>query len=76
MLDDISSVTTSYSMVLSIGGTSVATKRVDLILGTTQISVPSINVEDVIATEITFAGQGSSGLIENRDELVVKYYST
>jgi hypothetical protein len=75
ILEDINSVSTSYSFVLSIGGTTSTAKRVDLALGTAQLAVPTINVEDVIATEITFAGQGSAGAIENQDEVVITYHS-
>jgi hypothetical protein len=72
LLENINSVTNSYNFVLSVGG-AASTKRVDLTLGTAQIAIPTINVEDVIATEITFSGQGSAGLIENQDELTVTY---
>ena len=75
ILEDINSVTNSYNLVLSIGGTAATPKRVDLTLGTAQISVPTVNVEDVIATEITFAGQGSGGLLENQDEVTIVYHS-
>jgi len=72
ILNDINSVDNSYSMVISVGGVS-ATTRVDLTLGTTQLVVPTINVEDVIATEIGFAGQGSASSLENKDELTIEY---
>jgi len=75
ILEDINSVTNSYNLVLSIGGTSTTPKRVDLTLGTAQLSVPSVNTDDVIATEITFSGQGSGGLIENQDEVLITYHS-
>jgi len=72
ILEDINSVSNSYNFVLSIGGGSNA-KRVDLTLGTAQLAVPTINIEAVIATEITFSGQGSADAIENQDELTVIY---
>ena len=75
LLDDINNVTNSYNFTLSVGGTNVATKRVDLNMATAQISVPTIDVQDVIATDITLAGQGSAGLLENQDELVATYHS-
>ena len=74
-LDAINSVTNSYNFTLHIGGISTAVKRVEIQMPTAQISVPTVNVEDVIATEITFAGQGSGGLLENQDELLVTYHS-
>ena len=75
LLENINQVSNSYNFVLSIGGTNVATKRVDLTMGTAQLAVPTVNVEDVIATDIQIAGQGSAGAIENQDELVVTYYA-
>lgn len=75
LLEDINNVTNSYNFLLSMGGTGTAVKRVDLALATAQLSVPAVNVEDVIATEITFSGQGSAGALENQDELVVYYHS-
>ena len=75
MLDDINSVSNSFSFTLSVGGTTATPKRVDLSLATAQLSVPTINVEDVIATEITFSGQGSADQIENSDEVTVTYHS-
>ncbi len=72
LLENINSVTNSYNFVLSVGGLT-STKHVDLTLATAQLAIPTINVEDVIATEIVFSGQGSAGLIENQDEVTVTY---
>ncbi len=72
ILEDINSVDNSYDITIAVGGSS-ATKRVDLTLGTAQLVVPTINVEDVISTEIGFAGQGSASSLENKDELTVTY---
>ena len=75
MLDQVNDVSNSFSFTLHIGGTSTALKRVELSLATAQLGVPTINVEDVIATEITFAGQGSADQIENQDEVTLTYHS-
>lgn len=74
-LDDINSVSNSYNFTLYIGGTAVTPKRMQVALPTAQLSVPTVNTESVIATEITFAGQGSGGIIENQDEVILTYYS-
>lgn len=72
ILEDIDAVDNSFNMTISVGGSS-STKRVDLQIPTALLVVPTISVEDVIGTEIGFAGQGSSKNLENQDELVVHY---
>ena len=74
LLENINSPTNKYNITLSIGGSGAA-KRVDLKMGTAQLAIPTINVEDVIATEIAFSGQGSADVVENQDELVVVYHT-
>lgn len=75
LLADVDSVSNSYNFTLYMGGTSATTKRIDLTMATAQLAIPTVNVEDVIATEITLAGQGSSGAIENQDEVIITYHA-
>ena len=75
LLENINEVSNVYNIVLSIGGAAAATIRVDLALATCQLAIPTINVEDVIATEIQFAGQGSSSSIEETDEVLITYHA-
>lgn len=75
LLENINEVTNSYKIVISIGGSGTATTRVDLTMSTAQLALPTVNVEDVIATDISVAGQGSAGSIEATDELTVVYHA-
>lgn len=63
---------TNWSITLRMGGTSTDNPRVDFYLGSAQLTFPSVNIEDVIATEINFIGQGSTGL-EATNELTIDY---
>lgn len=73
MLNLTDATNTSFDILLRMGGTATDRARVDLHLGTAHLVIPTVNTEDVIATEISFTGQGSTGL-ESQDELVVTYY--
>jgi hypothetical protein len=72
LLGDINSVSNTYGLSVAVGGSGSA-KKIELKLDTAQLAIPTINVEDVIATDIAFAGQGSDDVIENQDEVVVIY---
>ena len=72
LLGDINSVSNTYGLNVAVGGSGSA-KKMELQLGTAQLAIPTINVEDVIATDIAFAGQGSADAIENQDEVVIVY---
>lgn len=66
--------TNQYKVELSIGGTSSASTRVDLIMNTAMLSVPTIATEQVVSTTIGFTPQGAATL-EDTDEVVIKYYA-
>ena len=73
------SVTNNYELVFKMGGSSG--RRVEFTLPTCQLGIPSINVEDIIATEIAFTSKptiGSAGSevgsFEATNELVINYY--
>ena len=72
LLGDINSVSNTYGLNVAVGGSGSA-KKMELQLNTAQLAIPTINVEDVIATDIAFAGQGSADAIENQDEVIVVY---
>ncbi len=57
-------------MTISMGGGS-NTPRVDFIMNHAHLVIPSVNVEDVLSTEINFTALGE--LIDINDELVVRY---
>lgn len=66
-----------YKLAVEIGGGTSAT-RVVLDMPAVQLQVPTISVEDVISTEISFTAQGYTGStydIEKTNELVVSYYT-
>ena len=53
------------------GGGSSATPRVDFQLDKAHVSIPTIDVADVISTTIEFTAQGTT--ISDQDELKVVY---
>jgi hypothetical protein len=65
-------VTHEFEMKLSMGG-GANTPRVDFIMNHAHLVIPSINVEDVLSTEISFTGLAEE--IDAADELVVRYVS-
>jgi len=65
-------VTHEFEMKMSMGG-GANTPRVDFIMNHAHLVIPSINVEDVLATEISFTGLAEE--IDAADELVVRYVS-
>lgn len=73
LANDLGTVNNSFEILLSVGG-PVAPK-VEFEIGTAQLSIPSVITEDIMSTEISFIGQGSTGL-EATDELVVRYFSS
>lgn len=76
LLTDLASATTivthEFEMTMSMGG-GANTPRVDFIMNHAHLVIPSINVEDVLSTEISFTGLGEE--IDTTDELVVRYVS-
>lgn len=77
------SAETKYRLQLEIGGASAAT-RVELDMPGTVIGIPSVDVQDVISTAITFSAQGTDSVIggatasydlENTNDLTLRYYS-
>ena len=72
------SVTNSYDITFSMGAAAAVAPRVDFIMPTCQLSVPTTNVEDLISTEISFTSKpsvGSSGSFEATNELTVQYFA-
>lgn len=73
LINDTDIVTQEFQMTMSMGGGS-NTPRVDFIMNHAALVIPSINVEDVLATEIAFTALGDD--IDQTDELKVRYYAT
>lgn len=76
LLTDLATATTvvthEFEMTMSMGG-GANTPRVDFIMNHAHLVIPSFNVEDVLATEISFTGLAEE--IDATDELVVRYVS-
>lgn len=72
MLANLNTVTHDFEVQVNIGGTS--TPRVELKMPSCHLSVPSVNVEDVISTEISFTALGTD--ITTSDELYISYYGS
>jgi len=71
-----------FSALISIGGSVADTNKVELVMPTTMLSIPTLTTEQVISTAITLTAQGSAlGTagstydIEQANELTVKYYA-
>jgi hypothetical protein len=73
----ITDVNPAYNLKLSVGGTSAATTRVDLLMPAVVLQIPTIATEQVISTTIGFTAQGYTGTsfdIGTDNELEVRYY--
>lgn len=79
----VSTSETKFKLQIEVGGASNQT-RVEILMNAAQLGVPTIDIQDVVSTAITFNAQGSSavGLSSNPGEyeisktnnLVVTYY--
>jgi len=82
MLSDTSNVEPNFNVQVAIGGSTGAVK-VELSMPTTMLTIPTIDVQQVVSTTINFTAQGSatgnagsSYDIDAANELSVKYYAT
>jgi hypothetical protein len=74
---------TKFKLQIEVGGASNAT-RVELLMNAAQLGVPTIDIQDVVSTAITFNAQGYSAVglaadpgsyeISKTNNLVVTYY--
>ena len=70
-------VNPAFNLKMSIGGSSSASTRVDLLMPGVVLQIPTISTEQVISTTIGFTAQGySSGSfdIEQDNEMEIRYY--
>lgn len=81
MLADVSNVEPKFDMTVAIGGAANAIK-VALEMPTTMLTIPTVDVQQVVSTTINFTAQSSTtgdatGTydITEANELVVKYYA-
>lgn len=81
MLADTSNVNPKFNVEIAIGGTG-NTLKVELAMPTSMLTIPTVDVQQVVSTAINFTAQGSttgtaSGTydIGASNELAVKYYA-
>lgn len=81
MLADTSNVNPKFDVQIAIGGSS-NTLKVELAMPTSMLTIPTVDVQQVVSTAINFTAQGSTnGLasgtydIGASNELAVKYYA-
>jgi len=81
MLSDVTNVEPKFDLQIAIGGSSNAIK-VALAMPTTMLTIPTVDVQQVVSTTINFTAQGSVGGlasdgydIAQANELTVKYYA-
>lgn len=70
---------TKYQLVFSIGGSNSATTRVDVTIPGAMLSVPNVNVEQVVSLGIDFVAQGFTGEdydITKAEEIKLQYFAT
>lgn len=72
LVSDTATVTHDFQMTISMGG-AANTPKVDFIMPNAHLVIPSINVEDVVSTEVSFTALGSQ--ITNSDEMYIRYYA-
>lgn len=72
LINDTDEVTQEFQLTMSMGG-GANKPRVDFIMNHAALVIPTINVEDVLATEIGFTALGDD--IDQTDELIVRYYT-
>lgn len=68
---------TKFTLTMKLGG--VATPRVEFYLPATMLTLPTIQTEQVVSTEINFTGQSFTGAdynIEEANELIIKYFAS
>ena len=80
MLADTSNVEPKFNTVITIGGNNAI--KVALEMPTTMLTIPTIDVQQVVSTTINFTAQGSTSGnptdsydISQANELTVKYYA-
>jgi hypothetical protein len=70
-------VNPAYNLSLSVGGSSTATTRVDLLMPAVVLQIPTIATEQVISTTIGFTAQGYTGTsfdIGSNNEIELRYF--
>lgn len=69
----LSSDTNQANLTINVGGTNSTTERVDILVPTALLQIPSIATEQVVTATFGFTPQGSED-IESTDELEIRYF--
>ena len=70
-------VNPAYNLSLSVGGSSTATTRVDMLMPAVVLQIPTIATDQVISTTIGFTAQGYTGTsfdIGSNNEIELRYF--
>lgn len=67
-------ISNAFALTVSLGGASAP--KLELVMAQAHLNIPTINVEDVVASDIQFTAQGGTNGIEDTDELLIKYYAS
>jgi len=73
LVEDTNTVRNTHNLQISVGGNSIDTPRLQLLLPNAHLEVPTINVEDLLTLEVNFHGQVSSGDVDNTNEALLSY---
>ena len=73
LVEDTTTVRNTHNLQISVGGNSIDTPRLQLLLPNAHLEVPTINVEDLLTLEVNFHGQVSSGDVDNTNEALLSY---
>lgn len=77
LTDNQTTTETKYMVQIEVGG-KLNANHVDFKMNACQIQVPTVDIQDVVSTNINFTAQGYSGAdydIEQTNDLSVTYYS-
>jgi len=72
LLADTTNTSNQFYMDIGLGACN-STPKVHFLIPYAKVGIPTVNVEDVISTEITFVAQGSD--ITQNNELTIEYYA-
>jgi len=69
LAEDTDGITNSYSTTIKIGGTG--TPRIELVMATCHLEIPTTSIEDIISVDINFHALPSD--IDGTNEMTIKY---
>jgi hypothetical protein len=71
-----------FALVVTIGGSTAATTRIEVDMPTAVLTIPTVNTEQVVSTVINFTAQSASGAtttrgfdLEQTNEIALRYYT-